>query len=135
MWSFARYDLKLTNKQFWDLTPKEFRKLSDRYVNAQDILDIRSGVIAASVSNAMSKKDNGEAFSAKDFFPDAVRRIQRQSGKTSEDRRVQSTEEQIVAMQTWMTVFKQHENAGAFAQKAPANLPGVSEILDIEVKV
>lgn len=130
MWSFACYDLKLTDTQFWDLTPKEYRKLVDRYTNAQDLLDIRAGVIAASMANAMSKKDDGKPFTVADFFAGAAKRMQRKSGKPAPEQRVQSTEEQIVAMQTWMTVFKQHENAGAFVQKPPANLPGVSEILE-----
>ena len=68
MWAVGRYDLGLTEEEFWGLTPRQYRALLDRHEEAQEWQDYRAGVIAATVVN-MLKAKGGKTYKPTDFMP------------------------------------------------------------------
>jgi hypothetical protein len=70
LWSVGVYDLGLTTERFWALTPREYRALADRQLEAQKADDWRFGQLATLVAGvAGSKRSNGTPFEPWDFFP------------------------------------------------------------------
>lgn len=65
MWAIARFDLQLPEKEFWQLTPRQFEALSLRMVRAGDMADFRSAQICALLNNIFSKRKR----KPKDFMP------------------------------------------------------------------
>lgn len=68
MYSVARFQLGLSEEEFFDLTPLQFTYLTERYEQERESLDFRAGVIAATVANCNRKKGS-KAFKATDFMP------------------------------------------------------------------
>ena len=68
MLAIAVYDLRLTEAQFWRLTPCKFWALVAGRDEERDLFDLRAGVIAAVIANGNRGK-NTKAYTAKDFFP------------------------------------------------------------------
>lgn len=65
--AIARYDLGLTEAEFWDLTPAQFVALNKRHLIHRQMDDYRSGVIAAVMCNLHRSKDS-PALQPSDFF-------------------------------------------------------------------
>jgi len=80
VWSIGRFDLRLTDEQFWRLTPKEYAALIERWRQNQDLEFQRMGTIAALIQNAYRGK--GKALTPADFNPFTAKKISRRK-KTS----------------------------------------------------
>ena len=75
MWAFGRYDLNLSEFDFWNLTLKEFNALSERYKESQNWLNHRSAMICAVVANTVpQKKGRRKTWVPNDFMPTQERR-------------------------------------------------------------
>lgn len=68
----GRIDLGLSESEFWDLTPRQFRALLDRQREIRERIeqraDLRAGVIASVIANSAGGKRGGGSFKATDFF-------------------------------------------------------------------
>jgi hypothetical protein len=70
LWSVGVYDLKLTSRGFWALTPREYRALVDRQLEAERAQDWRFGQLATLVAGVAGSKHTDETpFQPWDFFP------------------------------------------------------------------
>ena len=56
MWASGRFDLGLTEDEFWNLTLKEFNALSARFKDAQDWQNYRAAMICCVVANTVRTK-------------------------------------------------------------------------------
>jgi len=65
-WAVAIYDFKLTEEQFFDLTPAKFRALGKRHELRNQLEDYRAGVIASLLYNIHRGK--GTAKGPEAFF-------------------------------------------------------------------
>jgi len=68
LWSIGRYDLHLTEKEFWSLTPVEFHALVGRLRLQKRWGDFRAGIIASTIANVNRGKKK-KAFKPVDFMP------------------------------------------------------------------
>ena len=68
LWSIGRYDLHLTEKEFWALTPAEFFALTGRLSLQKRWGDFRAGIIAATIANVNRGKKK-KAYKPADFMP------------------------------------------------------------------
>lgn len=68
----ARYDLGLTEQEFWDLTPAQFDALNERHVLHKQMEDYRAGLIASILCN-IHRQEGSEAMEPADFFTDLPR--------------------------------------------------------------
>lgn len=62
-------ELGLSWAEFWSLTPRIYRALSDRVLDRERRSDHRFGVVAATAANLMGGKKGGGQFQPADFFP------------------------------------------------------------------
>lgn len=70
MWAIAVYDFRLSDEQFWKLTPAQFWALSRRHDHAVRHGDLHAGIIASTVANCnRDPKRKKEPFSPRDFMP------------------------------------------------------------------
>ena len=76
MWSFGRYDLKLSEDALLDLTLKEYKALSDRYKNEQDWLNWRMAMQCATEVNMHRDPKKTKAVSPQDFMPKREVKVQ-----------------------------------------------------------
>ena len=75
MWAFGRYDLNLSEDDFWYLTLKEFNALSTRFKENQKWLNYRAAMICAVVANTVrNPKKKSRAWTPDDFMPTKERR-------------------------------------------------------------
>lgn len=65
----AIVSMKLSFQDFWEMTPKEFLLLYDRYIWELENEDYGYSLICSVLANVNSGK-NGKKFKAKDFMPD-----------------------------------------------------------------
>ena len=66
----AIYDLHLTEGQFWRLSPREYKALVDRKIEAGKQDDARMGHLLTMIAPFLGvKKSNGLAMTMGDFFP------------------------------------------------------------------
>lgn len=65
--SVARYDLGLTEEEFWELTPAQYDALNERHLIHRQMDDYRAGVIASILCNIHKEKGSKPAEPA-DFF-------------------------------------------------------------------
>lgn len=74
IWSYARYELRLSDDEFWSLTPLQFSLLSDRHEERR-VLDLHgSAIVASVVANAnRDAKKQPRPFTPADFLPDLKR--------------------------------------------------------------
>lgn len=85
-WSFARQKLRLTDAEFWRLTPREFKILAEGWADDQRAEDRRAATVCMVLANC--NRDPGkkpEPFTIDDFMP--------QRGESQ--RREQTWEEQV----------------------------------------
>lgn len=64
----GRYDLNLTEEEFWKLTLKELNALVRKYNDATDWLNYRAALICSVLANIWRGK-NVKAFKPEDFMP------------------------------------------------------------------
>ncbi len=67
LWSIGRYDLRLTDDEFWGLTLKEFNLLMKRHKEQRSAELYNSALICATIANVNRSK--GRAFTPADFMP------------------------------------------------------------------
>lgn len=91
------------------MTLREHRALTVRWKNEQEVLDLRSGIIATAIMNSQgAKKSNDQPFMPDDFFPSLRHNTLKSGGVPGDTRAIratQSVEEQIAAMESWTTLF------------------------------
>ena len=75
MWASGRFDLGLTEDEFWNLTLKEFNALSARFKDAQDWQNYRAAMICAVVANTVRRKKGDRVWQPSDFMPTKERRV------------------------------------------------------------
>lgn len=66
--AFGRYDLGLTEEEFWHLMPRQFVALKERHEEAMEWEDYRAGVVAATIVN-MLKAKSSKTYKPQDFMP------------------------------------------------------------------
>lgn len=71
----GRYDLDLTEGEFWSLTLNEFNALITRWNRKEDWLNYRAGLICSTLSNIWRAK-GAKPRTPEDFFPTRQRRYQ-----------------------------------------------------------
>lgn len=79
MYAVARYQLRLSEEDFFDITPLQFTYLTLRYEQEREASDFRAGVIASTTANCHRKKGK-KAFKPKDFMPDYGAPVEKQQG-------------------------------------------------------
>jgi hypothetical protein len=68
LWAIGRYDLGLSEEDFWELTFCKFHALCKRKQIDDKLLDFRSGVIACTIAN-VHRKAGSKAYTPEDFMP------------------------------------------------------------------
>ena len=68
MWAVGRYDLRLSEDEFWHLTPRQFMALKERHEADQEWKNFRAGVIASTIANALRSKGS-KTYKPEDFMP------------------------------------------------------------------
>ena len=71
----GRYDLNLSESEFWELTLKEFNVLTIRYENNNDWLNYRVALICSILANIWRGK-NTKSFQPDDFMPRKKSKVQ-----------------------------------------------------------
>jgi hypothetical protein len=69
LWSYGRFNLSLSENEFWHLTLAQFYALRRCYQDNEEWLDYRSSQICAMVANTVPRKKGSKVFSPKDFMP------------------------------------------------------------------
>lgn len=70
LWSFGRYDLRLTDEEFWELSWDEFSALTERYLKEQESRDYRAALVCWILANAhRDTRKKPKPFEIKDFMP------------------------------------------------------------------
>ena len=69
LWAVARYDLRLTEEEFWRLTPRQFFALQDRWLNEVEIRDYHAALVATILANIHRPKTK-KPFKITDLMPD-----------------------------------------------------------------
>lgn len=70
MWSFGRYNLRLSEDEFWGVTPAEFVALVERYKEEQTWLNWRAALVCAVLANIYrDTKRKSQPFTPEDFMP------------------------------------------------------------------
>lgn len=78
----GRYDLNLSEEDFWGLTLKEFNALSERYTSNQEWLTYRSALICSVLANTVrDPKRKRTPFTPQDFMPGKKQTQPQQSAK------------------------------------------------------
>jgi len=70
MWSFGVYNLRLSDREFWNLTLAQFDALVRRYKDEQRRSDYRSAMICSILAEInRDRKRRTKPFSPEDFMP------------------------------------------------------------------
>ena len=64
----GRYDLHLTEEEFWGITPREFGALRGRLNDANEWLDYRAALVCSVIANVFRSKTT-RLFKPDDFMP------------------------------------------------------------------
>lgn len=67
LWAIGRYDLKLSEEEFWALTLKEFNLLLKRHKEQRSADMYNSALICATIAN--SNRSRGKVYQPSDFMP------------------------------------------------------------------
>lgn len=71
MWAVGRYDLQLTDAEFWDLTYPEFEALYARHKARLQVEEYHSALICSVLANInRDRKHRIKPFSPRDFMSD-----------------------------------------------------------------
>jgi len=68
LYSTAVIDFKLSDAEFWKLTPAKFSALADRFDAENFRNDLRAGIVASVIAN-VNRGEKTKPFSPKDFMP------------------------------------------------------------------
>lgn len=83
MLAVGRYDLRLTEAEFWRLTLSEYSALLDRWIAEQEREDFRSAQIVCLLANVnRNPKKKPDGWDVSDFMPDYHRRKKPKNGLT-----------------------------------------------------
>ncbi len=94
----GRYDLHLTEDEFWELTMRELNALSERHEESHEWLNYRAALICSVLANTVrDPKRKTRPFVPDDFMP-----------KT--ERRVQTTSQMLTTVRMLNTAFGGSEN-------------------------
>lgn len=107
MWAVARIWLRLSDAEFWKLTPYEFGLLRDAYLDTLEVEDERWAVIYTMYRNSHRKKGE-KAFKVDQFIPD------RRGGKKEKAPKKQQTWKEQLAVARAVTL--------AFGGRVPAKV-------------
>jgi hypothetical protein len=70
LWAVARYDLRLSEKEFWDLSWDQLQALLKRYEQDLELQNYRTAMICATVLEPYrDRKKHKKPFTAQDFMP------------------------------------------------------------------
>lgn len=70
LWAFARYDLGLSDEEFWDLSVEQFNALIERHITEQENRDLRAAQICCVLANIhRDTRKKPRPFEIKDFLP------------------------------------------------------------------
>jgi len=69
LWSFARWNLGLSEDEFLDLTMAQYNALGKRYAEREEWLDYRTGLICSVLANINRDPKKQKAFKPQDFMP------------------------------------------------------------------
>jgi len=72
LWAFGRYDLGLSEEEFWSLTLREYSALADRFKDAQKWLDYRTALICSTIYNML--RGSQKALMPEYFMPGSKKR-------------------------------------------------------------
>lgn len=79
MWAIGKYDLHLTEEEFWGLTARKYRALTERLQVLHDWENYRSALICAVMANIHRDPKAGKTYSPQDFMPDKPKQKQKQT--------------------------------------------------------
>lgn len=96
VWATGRYDLRLSEKEFWQTTPVQFNALLLRKQEADNQADLRTAQIVCILANIYRKKGSRQ-FRPQDFMPGLV------ATKPARPRR--QTPEEILAVAKRITLL------------------------------
>lgn len=72
-WSFARQTLRLSEAEFWALTPAEFQLLADDWRSNERAADYRAALVCMVLANChRNPEKRPEPFTVADFMPGPV---------------------------------------------------------------
>ena len=70
MWAFGRYDLNLSEVEFWNLTLKELNALIERCNSNDDRQNYRTALLCSVIANTVrNRKKKARPFTPEDFLP------------------------------------------------------------------
>lgn len=52
MWALARYDLRLSDDEFYSLTPRKFEALAKRHRHENECRELLFGILASNINNS-----------------------------------------------------------------------------------
>ena len=77
MWSLGRYDLRLAEGEFWELTLKELNALTERHEENHEWLNYRTALTCSVLANTVrDPKRKPQPFVPDNFMPKRERREQ-----------------------------------------------------------
>lgn len=82
LWSIGRYDLRLSDDEFWMLSPRQFHHLMLRFDAANDRVWLAAGITAAAFVNCHIDPEKGEPISPEQFIPKRVPAGQKHAEKS-----------------------------------------------------
>jgi hypothetical protein len=69
LWAYGRFNLALSDSEFWCLTLAQFYALRECQQNREEWFDYRSAQICAVIANILPRKKGKKTFKIKDFMP------------------------------------------------------------------
>ena len=67
MWAIGRFDLRLSEEEFWKLSPRQLVALLDRANREQEWQNYRAALVASVIANTVASK--GKSYKPEDFMP------------------------------------------------------------------
>ena len=69
LWAIGKFDLGLTEEEFFALTPRQFFALQDRWLCRIEVADYQAAFVASAIINSMRGKDS-KPVSVAEILPD-----------------------------------------------------------------
>jgi len=80
LWAIGIYDLRLSDEQFWQLTPAQFNALVKRKMIDEEQKDYRTALICSVIANVFrDKKKRRKPFKPQDFMPQRRKQKRKQT--------------------------------------------------------
>lgn len=74
LWAIGRYDLRLTDDEFWSYTLREVFLLIDRWEADRKHRELLAGIVASTTANCNRDPNKGKPFTPEDFMPSGHRK-------------------------------------------------------------